>query len=126
MARELARIVLPINLYTEWYWKIDLHNLFHFLELRLADNAQYEIREYATQISEIVALWVPKAYQAFLDYRVNSVQLSALQVKVLRAKLEGKEIDQTTSGLSVRRNGVRLRVGLNENGEDSSEYSSGD
>ena len=94
MARELARVILPLNLYTEWYWKSNLHNLFHFLELRRAKNAQHEIREYAQQIEKIVALWVPTAYRAFLDYRANGVHLSESQANVLRAKLNGRDVDE--------------------------------
>jgi thymidylate synthase (FAD) len=87
-ARELARIVLPVNFYTEWYWKTDLHNLLHFLHLRLHPYAQWEIRQYAEAILEIVRQWVPITYEAFMDYIVNaqtlSVQQSVTLLKILK------------------------------------------
>jgi thymidylate synthase (FAD) len=72
VARELARINLPLSLYTEWYWQIDLHNLFHFLELRLDWHAQLEIREYARVMSEITKKVAPIAYEAFEEYVLNT------------------------------------------------------
>ncbi len=77
LARELARMNLPANIYTQWYWKIDLHNLFHFLRLRADPHAQYEIRVYAEAIAAVVADWVPFAYRAFEDYRMGGASLSA-------------------------------------------------
>jgi thymidylate synthase (FAD) len=76
LARELARMTLPASIYTQWYWKVDLHNLFHFLRLRADPHAQYEIRAYANVLCEIVRDWVPHAYAAFEDYRLNAVQFS--------------------------------------------------
>ncbi|HJY64567.1 MAG TPA: FAD-dependent thymidylate synthase, partial [Ignavibacteria bacterium] len=77
---------LPLSTYTEAYWKIDLHNLFHFLYLRMDSHAQYEIRRYAEAIgNEIVAKWCPIAWEAFLDYRVNSSHLTRLEMEVLLA-----------------------------------------
>ncbi|WP_084414563.1 FAD-dependent thymidylate synthase [Chitinibacter tainanensis] len=76
VARELARTVLPINIYTEWYWKCDLHNLLHFLRLRMHSHAQYEVRVYANAIADFVKLWVPETYAAFEEYRLHSIQLS--------------------------------------------------
>lgn len=90
IARELARINLPLSTYTEWYWKIDLHNLFHFLELRLHPTAQYEIREYAKIIAQIVKDTCPIAYQAFEDYRLNSVTFSAVELKILKYMIQYK------------------------------------
>ncbi|QLH53284.1 MAG: Thymidylate synthase ThyX [Candidatus Kapaibacterium sp.] len=90
IARELARINLPLSTYTEWYWKIDLHNLFHFLELRLHPTAQYEIREYAKIIAQIVKETCPIAYQAFEDYRLNSVTFSAVELKILKNMIQYK------------------------------------
>jgi thymidylate synthase (FAD) len=84
LARELARMNLPANIYTQWYWKTDLHNLFHFLRLRADAHAQYEIRVYAEAIAEMVRDWVPAAYGAFEDYRMGGVQLSAKGVEVLK------------------------------------------
>jgi thymidylate synthase (FAD) len=90
IAREQARKDLPLSTYTEAYWKIDLHNLFHFLALRLADVAQYEIREYARLIGyNIVNKWCPTAWEAFLDYRLRSMTLSRLEVAVIRALIRG-------------------------------------
>lgn len=89
LARELARMNLPINVYTQWYWKVDLHNLFHFLRLRADSHAQYEIRVYAEEICKIVADWVPYAFKAFEDYRQNSVNLSAQEVQLVRDYIAG-------------------------------------
>lgn len=85
VAREQARKDLPLSTYTEAYWKIDLHNLFHFLELRMDNHAQYEIRNYANIIgNEIVSKWCPLAWEAFKDYRLNSIKLSEVEICVLR------------------------------------------
>ncbi|NDV01379.1 FAD-dependent thymidylate synthase [Pseudoroseicyclus tamaricis] len=100
LARELARMNLPANIYTQWYWKVDLHNLFHFLRLRADAHAQYEIRVYAEAICEIVKDWVPAAYAAFEDYRLGSVQLSGKGVACLKRMLAGEEVTQEGSGMS--------------------------
>jgi thymidylate synthase (FAD) len=100
LARELARMNLPANVYTQWYWKVDLHNLFHFLRLRADAHAQYEIRVYAEQICKLVADWVPAAYAAFEDYRLGAVSLSATGVEVLKRRLAGEAVTQETSGMS--------------------------
>ena len=84
LARELARMNLPTNIYTQWYWKVDLHNLFHFLRLRADAHAQFEIRAYAEVICDIVKSWVPLAYRAFEDYRMNAVTLSSMEIEALR------------------------------------------
>ncbi|MEM1065079.1 MAG: FAD-dependent thymidylate synthase, partial [Pseudomonadota bacterium] len=102
LARELARMNLPANIYTQWYWKVDLHNLFHFLRLRADAHAQYEIRVYADAICNVVRDWVPLAFKAFEDYRVGGVNLSATAVDCLRRMLAGEEVTQETSGLSKR------------------------
>jgi thymidylate synthase (FAD) len=102
IARELARIVLPTNYYSQWYWKIDLHNLLHFLSLRADEHAQHEIREYAHAIAQIVARWVPLAWEAFEDYRFNSVSLSRLEVTVISKLLKGEQYSFADSGLSKR------------------------
>lgn len=102
LARELARMNLPANIYTQWYWKVDLHNLFHFLRLRADAHAQYEIRIYAEELCKIVADWVPFAYKAFDDYRLGAVSLSAQMVDVTRRMLKGETVTQETSGLSAR------------------------
>ncbi|MBC6438359.1 MAG: FAD-dependent thymidylate synthase [Rhodobacteraceae bacterium] len=102
LSRELARIVLPLNTYTEWYWKIDLHNLFHFLQLRLDEHAQYEIRVYAEAIALVIKGWVPLAWKAFEDYRLNAVSLSAQGVDCVRRMLRGEQVTHATSGMSAR------------------------
>ena len=102
LARELARMNLPANIYTQWYWKVDLHNLFHFLRLRADSHAQYEIRVYADELCKVVADWVPFAYRAFEDYRMGAVSLSAQMVDVMRRMLKGEDVTQETSGLSAR------------------------
>ena len=100
LARELARMNLPANVYTQWYWKVDLHNLFHFLRLRADAHAQYEIRTYADTMCGIVRDWVPFAYAAFEDYRLGAVQLSAKGVEVLKRRLSGEVVTEANSGMS--------------------------
>ncbi len=100
LARELARMNLPANIYTQWYWKIDLHNLFHFLRLRADHHAQYEIRVYAEAICKIVADWVPFAYAAFEDYRMGGATLSVRALDCVRRMLAGEEVTEETSGMS--------------------------
>ncbi|MEL7461162.1 MAG: FAD-dependent thymidylate synthase [Pseudomonadota bacterium] len=100
LARELARMNLPANIYTQWYWKVDLHNLFHFLRLRADAHAQYEIRAYADAICAVVADWVPLAYDAFEDYRMGGAQMSSKALECLRRMLKGEEVTQETSGMS--------------------------
>jgi thymidylate synthase (FAD) len=102
LARELARMNLPANIYTQWYWKVDLHNLFHFLRLRADSHAQYEIRVYADAICEMVADWVPFAYKAFEDYRMGAVSMSTQMVDCLRRMAKGEEVTQENSGMSAR------------------------
>lgn len=103
IARELARINLPLSLYTEWYWKIDLHNLFHFLRLRLDEHAQKEIREYATVMGNMVKTVCPLAWEAFEDYTLNAVTFSGPELEILRPHLTSV-LDQlpslTEQGLS--------------------------
>ena len=99
LARELARMNLTLNTYTQWYWKIDLYNLFHFLSLRADAHAQYEIRAYAEAMLGTVAVWVPVAHQAFLDYRLGAVTLSAQMLAVVRRMLNGDAVEQVNSGL---------------------------
>ncbi|MEL6585613.1 MAG: FAD-dependent thymidylate synthase [Pseudomonadota bacterium] len=100
LARELARMNLPANIYTQWYWKVDLHNLFHFLRLRADAHAQMEIRVYAEKLCDIVKDWVPFAYGAFEDYRLGGAQLSGRGLDCLRRMLAGEEVTQETSGMS--------------------------
>ena len=100
LARELARMNLPANIYTQWYWKTDLHNLLHFLRLRADAHAQYEIRVYAEAICKIVADWVPHTWRAFEDYRLGGATLSATALDCVRRMLKGEAVTQETSGMS--------------------------
>lgn len=100
LARELARMNLPANVYTQWYWKVDLHNLFHFLRLRADSHAQYEIRIYAEKMCEIVKDWVPAAYSAFEDYRMGGANVSERGMECIRRRLAGEEVTQENSGMS--------------------------
>ena len=102
LSRELARMNLTLNTYTQWYWKIDLHNLLHFLSLRADEHAQYEIRVYAEAIMETVKRWCPITYDAFIDHRINSVTLSGKAIQVIKKMIDGISIDQEESGLSKR------------------------
>jgi thymidylate synthase (FAD) len=102
LARELARMNLTLNTYTQWYWKTDLHNLLNFCSLRADSHAQYEIRVYADAILDTVRAWVPAAYEAFRDYRLGAVTLSAQMLAVVRRRLAGEAVDQAGSGLSKR------------------------
>ncbi|MFQ5438983.1 MAG: FAD-dependent thymidylate synthase [Paracoccaceae bacterium] len=101
LARELARMNLPANVYTQWYWKVDLHNLFHFLRLRADAHAQYEIRVYAEAICAIVRDWVPAAFGAFEDYRLGGVQLSRQAIDCVRRMIRDEEVTQANSGMSA-------------------------
>lgn len=92
IAREIARGVLPMNMYTSFYWKIDLHNLLHFISLRIHPHAQYEIRVYAEKIAEIVKKWCPMAYEAFIEHKVEAVTLSKSQKEALKKLLNGIDI----------------------------------
>ena len=102
LARELARAVLPLNTYTQWYWKIDLHNLLHFVALRADPHAQYEIRAYAEVLLDIVRRWVPLTHAAFVDYRLEGAELSAKALAVVRRMLRGETVEQADSGLGAR------------------------
>ncbi|GBQ22004.1 FAD-dependent thymidylate synthase [Acetobacter estunensis NRIC 0472] len=102
LARELARMNLTLNTYTQWYWKVDLHNLMHFLSLRIDPHAQYEIRAYAEIMLDILRAWVPVTAQAFTEYRVGAVTFSASMLAILRRMLAGETVTQADSGLSRR------------------------
>jgi thymidylate synthase (FAD) len=102
LARELARMVLPLNTYTEWYWKIDLHNLLHFITLRADPHAQYEIRAYAEVLLDVVRRWLPLTHAAFVDYRLEGRALSAKALAVVRRRLKGEPVGPADSGLSAR------------------------
>jgi thymidylate synthase (FAD) len=111
LARELARMNLTLNTYTQWYWKSDLHNLLHFLALRADPHAQFEIRAYAQAMLETVRAWVPLAFQAFRDYRLDGITLSGPMLAVLRRMLAGEGVEQAGSGLS-KREWVELQAAL--------------
>ncbi|MGF1560631.1 MAG: FAD-dependent thymidylate synthase [Geminicoccaceae bacterium] len=102
IARELARSVLPLSTYTQWYWKTDLHNLMHFIMLRADFHAQYEIRAYAEALLEIVRRWVPLTATAFEDYRLNSAHISGKGLAVIRRLLAGEQVEQPDSHMSKR------------------------
>jgi thymidylate synthase (FAD) len=102
LARELARMSLTLNFYTQWYWKIDLHNLMHFLSLRADPHAQYEIRAYADAMLEIMRRWVPLCHEAFLQHRLDAVTLSAGALAAVKRMLAGENVTQASSGLSKR------------------------
>lgn len=102
LARELARMNLTLATYTQWYWKIDLHNLLGFLSLRADPHAQYEIRAYAEPMLAVVRDWVPATHAAFMEYRVGAATLSAGMLAVVRRMLAGEAVAQETSGLSKR------------------------
>ena len=103
LSRELARINLTLNTYTQWYWKIDLHNLLHFLYLRDDPHAQYEIQAYAEIIlNKIVKKWVPYTYDAFKEFQLESYNLSKTAIEIIKKRLQGKKISYEKSGLSRR------------------------
>lgn len=102
ITRELARINLTLNHYTEWYWKINLHNLLHFLALRADSHAQYEIRVYAEVMLDIVKAWVPFVYEAFIEHRKNGANISKTGLEIVRKMVKGEKVDQESSGLSKR------------------------
>jgi thymidylate synthase (FAD) len=110
LARELARMVLPANYYTQWYWKIDLYNLLHFLSLRADPHAQYEIRAYADVLCDIVQKWVPHIWEAFEDYQLTSAEISGPALALLRDLIDQDRLDDAEaleelrkkSGLSPR------------------------
>jgi len=102
LARELARMNLSLNFYTQWYWKTDLHNLLNFLSLRADAHAQYEIRVYAEAMIETLEKWVPITAEAFRQYRLGGAHLSANGLAVVKKLLAGEKVTQESSGLSKR------------------------
>ena len=102
LARELARMNLTLNSYTQWYWKTDLLNLMNFLFLRGDSHAQYEIRVYAEKMLDTVKKWVPITHAAFLDYRVGAAHLSSKGLKIVKSMINGNKVDYEDSGLSKR------------------------
>ncbi len=102
LARELARINLTLNTYTQWYWKTDLHNLMHFVRLRADAHAQYEIRTYAEVIQGLMQRWVPLSTEAFEEYHLHGAQISRTGLDVIRRLIAGEPVDQAGSGLAPR------------------------
>ncbi|MBL76563.1 MAG: thymidylate synthase (FAD) [Chloroflexi bacterium] len=102
LARELARIGLPLSTYTQWYWKIDLHNLLHFVRLRADSHAQWEIQEYARIMLNILNLWVPLVTKAFINYRMGGAHLSEEGLSIVRALIAGEKIDSENLEMSPR------------------------
>ncbi len=102
LSRELARMNLTLNYYTQWYWKINLHNLLHFVALRIDPHAQYEIRVYAEAIASILAKWVPLAWEAFSDYRLHAAEFSSQELRAIKLLLSGQTPNLTELGLSKR------------------------
>ena len=102
LARELARMNLTLNTYTQWYWKTDLLNLMNFLRLRADSHAQYEIRAYADAMLDTLKSWVPITYDAFLDYRVGGTEVSSKGNLIIQKLIKGEKIDMESSGLSKR------------------------
>ncbi|MDA0902121.1 MAG: FAD-dependent thymidylate synthase [Proteobacteria bacterium] len=110
LARELARMNLTINCYTQWYWKIDLHNLLHFLHLRADSHAQYEIRAYADIMLDMVKKWVPFSYEAFAKHRMNGKEFSGAALDVVKRLVKGEDVTQEESGLSKREWGELMKI----------------
>jgi len=112
VSRELARIGLPVNVYTEWYWKCDLHNILRFLALRMDAHAQLEIREFATAMHDLIAPIVPITMEAWRDYEFEAVQLSRLEVEAIRAHAQGQAPDITTANSREQAEWGRKRASL--------------
>ncbi|SVC30856.1 uncharacterized protein METZ01_LOCUS283710, partial [marine metagenome] len=102
LARELARMNLTLNTYTQWYWKTDLLNLMNFLRLRADSHAQYEIRAYAETMLDTLKKWVPITYEAFMDYRVGGTEVSEKGKLIIQKLIKGEEVSLENSGLSKR------------------------
>ena len=102
LARELARMNLTLNTYTQWYWKTDLLNLMNFLRLRADHHAQYEIRAYADVMLDTLKRWVPTTYEAFMDYRVGGTEVSSKGKIIIQKLISGEKVDPEQSGLSKR------------------------
>jgi len=117
VARELARVNLTLNTYTQWYWKIDLHNLLHFLALRMDHHAQYEIRVYGEAIGSLVEKWVPMAYEAFSDYRLGGAFFAREELEIVRAAMAGGDVRALIEGSNLsgrEKRELRARLGLEE------------
>ena len=102
LSRELARINLTLNTYTQWYWKVDLHNFMHFVSLRADSHSQFEIREYGKILLKILSKWTPLTYRAFLSYRLKSAELSMEAIEIIRMMIAGKKVTKRKTNLSSR------------------------
>lgn len=102
LTRELARMNLSVNYYTQWYWKVDLHNLMHFLNLRADSHAQYEIRVYADVMVDLLKKWLPLTYEAFEEYQLKGAYFSASALKAVQAMIKGEDVDPAKFGISPR------------------------
>jgi len=109
VARELARAALPVSVYTEWYWKCDLHNILHFLSLRMDPHAQIEIREYARAMYRLIQPIVPVACEAFEDYRLNAMHLTGLEIEAVRS---GTPLNTTNKREIAEWDAKKARLGL--------------
>ncbi|MFM7134514.1 MAG: FAD-dependent thymidylate synthase [Planctomycetota bacterium] len=109
VARELARAVLPVSVYTEWYWKCDLHNIFHFLSLRMDPHAQIEIQDYAKAMYDLIRPIVPVACEAFEDYRLNAMHLTGLEIDAIRT---GKPLATENKRETAEWEAKKARLGL--------------
>jgi thymidylate synthase (FAD) len=109
VARELARAALPVNVYTEWYWKCDLHNIFHFLSLRMDPHAQQEIQDYAKAMYRLIQPIVPVACEAFEDYRLNAMHLTGLEIEAIRSK---QPLNTSNKREAAEWEAKRARLGL--------------
>ena len=102
IARELARSILPVNIYTEWYWKNDLHNLLHFIGLRSDSHAQYEIRVFSDAMAESVKLKAPHAWEAYQDYVVSGMRFSKIEKSLLEKKLPNRIVDDIITDINYQ------------------------
>jgi thymidylate synthase (FAD) len=100
LARELARMNLTVNFYTQWYWKVDLHNFMNFISLRADAHAQYEIRVYAEAMLDVFKRWLPLCHEAFSYYRIGGASISAKGLTVIKRLIAGEAVSQETSGMS--------------------------
>ena len=103
LSRELARIKFTLNTYTQWYWKVDLHNFMHFVSLRADSHSQFEIREYGKILLKILSKWTPLTYKAFLSYRLKSAELSMEAIEIIKKMIAGKKVTKSKSNLSSER-----------------------
>jgi thymidylate synthase (FAD) len=110
ITRELARMNLTLNHYTEWYWKINLHNLLHFLSLRADSHAQYEIQAYALKMLDIVKAWVPYTFEAFEEYMLHGAHLSRKGIEAVKQMIKGQSVTQESSNMTKREWGELMKV----------------